>query len=51
MPKIYQIRNNLDIKNKIMVYNSWIVPHLLYGIEIYGNAKKNKINTTTKGSK
>jgi hypothetical protein len=36
MPKLYQIRNFLDLKNRKIIYNAWVLPHFLYAIEIFG---------------
>jgi hypothetical protein len=43
MPKLYAIRNVINIKNKIMLYNAWIQAHLLYAIELYGKASNKQI--------
>jgi hypothetical protein len=43
MPKLYQIRNILNIKNKKVIYNAWIDSHLRYGLEIYGHASISRL--------
>ena len=41
MPKLYKLRSFLDTKNKIRIYSAWIESTLRYGIQAYGQAKKN----------
>jgi hypothetical protein len=38
LPKIYQIKDVLNMKNKMIIYEAWISSHLRYGIEVYGFA-------------
>ena len=35
MPKLYQIRNSLNLKNRKIVYTAWEESYLMYGIEVY----------------
>jgi hypothetical protein len=44
MPKIYQLRKILGIKNKKILYDAWIESHLRYAIEVYGWANDTNIN-------
>jgi hypothetical protein len=47
-PKLYQLKNILNGKNKKIVYESLIKPHLLYAVEVYGNGKKSAIKRLEK---
>lgn len=38
LPKIYQIKNILNSKNKKIIYEAWVASHLRYALEIYGFA-------------
>jgi hypothetical protein len=38
MPKLYQIRNSINIKTKKLIYDAWIESHIRYGLETYGFA-------------
>lgn len=35
IPLFYQVRENIPQKKKIMIFNSTVLPNILYGIEIY----------------
>ena len=48
LPKLYFVRNYLNIKNKKVIYDSWVKAHLLYGLEIYGWAKNKEIKKIQK---
>jgi hypothetical protein len=39
IPKLYQVRNILNNKNKLMLYYAWVESHLRYGIEVFGFAQ------------
>jgi hypothetical protein len=43
MPKLYKLRQILNIKNRKLVYEAWIESLLRYGIEIYGFANASLI--------
>ena len=34
---LYKIRNFLDRKTLTHLYNSFVLPYLIYGIEVWGN--------------
>ena len=38
IPLFYQIRNLIPNEKKILLYNSLILPNIIYGIEIYGKS-------------
>jgi hypothetical protein len=40
LPKLYQLKDILNTKNKLAIYNAWVVSHLRYGIELYGFASQ-----------
>ena len=48
MPKIYEIRNIVDEKNRLLIYNAWILPYLTYAIEMYSNATTTQKNRLQK---
>jgi hypothetical protein len=48
LPKLYKIRNILNKKNKMIVYEAWIASYLRYGIEVYGFQAEYLINRLQK---
>lgn len=44
MPKLYNVRSVINLKNKMILYEAWISSLLRYGIEIYGFASDYLLN-------
>jgi hypothetical protein len=43
MHKLFQLKYILNVKNKLKIYDAWVISHITYGIEIYGFASEHLI--------
>ena len=48
VPSLYKIRYRLSRRNKIMLYNSLVKPHLQYAISIYSKTTEQNLNILQK---
>jgi hypothetical protein len=48
LPKLYHLKHHLNLKSKKILYESWIKPLIMYALELYGHAKKKKIDRLQK---